>query len=542
MTAMAQFRTARAAATAAETARMYESSRLWMIALVLGSLAIGIGLGLLISRRIARTVARIGGRAEDLCRTSIADLSGALERLSRGDTSEVTVRETTPLALTQQDELGALARSVDGIIAETGATVARYRTTAGTIRAMVGDTRTLIDAAEAGQLGVRADAGRYAGDYAALLDGINRTLDAVLAPVTEASAVLERVAGRDLSARMTGRYAGDFAAIQHAVNTAAGNLESALGEVRTGAEQVAAAGQQIAGGSQGLASGASEQAASLEEVAASLQEMAAMAQQSAGSAREARGLAERTRATAASGVERMGRLSEAVAEIRQASGETAKIVKTIEEIAFQTNLLALNAAVEAARAGDAGRGFAVVAEEVRALALRSAEAAKTTASLIERGVGSAERGVALNADVLASLEEIRGQVERVTAVVGEISAASEQQADGVTQVNKAVELMNGTTQQVAANAEESASAAEELASQAAAMNGVVGRFRLGGAAAPAAGARAGGPAAGPARRAPATRDERRGAPTAPRAAVSAALSADDWGMDDAPDSTTAAGF
>jgi methyl-accepting chemotaxis protein len=324
----------------------------------------------------------------------------------------------------------------------------------------------------------RGDAARFAGAYRDLVEGFNATLDAMATPIAEASSVLGRVADRDLSARMTGSYAGDFATIQRALNAAAENLDGALGEVQTAAEQVSSAGSQIASGSQALASGASEQAASLEEVAASLQEMAAMARTSAENAQQARALTEQTRASATTGAERMTRLSEAVREIRQSSEQTAKIIKTIDEIAFQTNLLALNAAVEAARAGDAGRGFAVVAEEVRALALRSAEAARSTSDLIEQGVQAAARGVALNGDVMASLQEINAQVDRVTAVVAEISAASDQQADGVAQVNAAVEQMNGVTQQVAANAEESASAAEELASQAATMNGIVAQFQL----------------------------------------------------------------
>jgi methyl-accepting chemotaxis protein len=213
-------------------------------------------------------------------------------------------------------------------------------------------------------------------------------------------------------------------------------------------------------------------------VAASLQETTASARQSATNALEARGLAERARASAAAGVTRMDRLSEAVGEIKQSSDATAKIVKTIDEIAFQTNLLALNAAVEAARAGEAGRGFAVVAEEVRALAQRSAAAARETAALIDQGAQSAERGLTLNGDVRRSLEEISAQVERVTDVVAEITAASEQQATGVAQVNQAVTQMNHVTQQVAANAEESAGASAELASQAASLTALAAAFTV----------------------------------------------------------------
>jgi uncharacterized phage infection (PIP) family protein YhgE len=143
----------------------------------------------------------------------------------------------------------------------------------------------------------------------------------------------------------------------------------------------------------------------------------------------------------------MQRLSGAIDRIKTSADETAKIVKTIDEMAFQTNLLALNAAVEAARARDAGRGFAVVAEDVRNLAIRSAEAAKNTAQMIEESVQNADEGVALNHEVLQNLEEITTQVDKVSRVMGEITAASEQQTEGVEQINKAVEQMNQVIQQ-----------------------------------------------------------------------------------------------
>ncbi|HJK95579.1 MAG TPA: methyl-accepting chemotaxis protein, partial [Polyangiaceae bacterium LLY-WYZ-14_1] len=164
--------------------------------------------------------------------------------------------------------------------------------------------------------------------------------------------------------------------------------------------------------------------------------------------------------------------------IEASADATAKVVKTIDEIAFQTNLLALNAAVEAARAGEAGKGFAVVAEEVRALAMSSGEAARNTAELIEEAVGNTRSGVELNGEVLERLAEIGRGNAKVLEVVAEVAAASRQQSDGVEQINSAVEQMNSTTQQVAANAEESASAAEELTSQASEVKGLVGRFSL----------------------------------------------------------------
>jgi methyl-accepting chemotaxis protein len=201
-----------------------------------------------------------------------------------------------------------------------------------------------------------------------------------------------------------------------------------------------------------------------------------MAAQSAEGAAQARKLAEQAHGSTAVGVTEMRRLADAVGSIRASAGETAKILKTIDEIAFQTNLLALNAAVEAARAGEAGKGFAVVAEEVRNLAMRSAEAAKTTASLIEGSVESARNGVSISTDVAKTLEEITAGVTKVTELVAEIATASHEQSQGIGQVNTAMSQMDKVTQSSAANAEESASASEELSSQAEQLNAVVGEL------------------------------------------------------------------
>jgi methyl-accepting chemotaxis protein len=347
-----------------------------------------------------------------------------------------------------------------------------------TLKRLVAGMTRLTEGAVQGDLSARGDLAGLQGAYRELTEGVNATLEALVAPVNEATVVLEKLAARDLSARVHGEYRGDHARIKNAVNQAALNLEEALGEIAQSAEQVATASGEIQSGSEALARGAGEQASSLEEISSSLQELASMARQNTGNAKEAQTLAESARGSTGRGVQRMEALSGAVNKIKAASDATAKIVKTIDEIAFQTNLLALNAAVEAARAGDAGKGFAVVAEEVRSLAMRSAEAAKQTSELIEESVRSAESGVSLNGEVLAQLGEIAGQVNRVGEVMGEIAAASEQQSDGVEQINGAVEQMNGVTQQVASNSEQSASAAEELSSQADRVRELVEGFVL----------------------------------------------------------------
>ncbi|MDQ3700760.1 MAG: methyl-accepting chemotaxis protein, partial [Chloroflexota bacterium] len=302
--------------------------------------------------------------------------------------------------------------------------------------------------------------------------------DAAVTFMGEASTVLQRIAARDLTARMLGEYAGDHTRTKNALNEAVSNLDAGFALVAASSGQVTSAAGQIGAGSQTLAEGTSEQAATLQDVTANLADLTAATERNAANAVEARGLAEGTRGSAAKGVDSVRRLSGAVDQIKTAADQTAKIVKTIDEIAFQTNLLALNAAVEAARAGDAGKGFAVVAEEVRALAQRSAAAAKTTADLIEQSVGNARDGVALNGEVLQNFEEISTRIDRVGEMLGEVAAASGEQNRGIVAINAAIVQLGQLTQGNAANAEQSAASAAQLSGEAAEMQSLVSAYQL----------------------------------------------------------------
>ncbi len=243
-------------------------------------------------------------------------------------------------------------------------------------------------------------------------------------------------------------------------------VSSSLGE---GADQVGSAASQVAAASQTLASGTSQQAASLEETGASLEQMASMTKRNAEHAAQANDLARAARAAADKGVADMRAMNQAMEAIRVSSDDIAKIIKTIDEIAFQTNILALNAAVEAARAGEAGLGFAVVADEVRNLAQRSATAAKETSAKIEGAIHKTAQGVEISTQVAATLNEIVVKARQVDELASQVAEGSREQTEGITQINAAVGQMDRVTQSSAASAEESAAAAEELHAQAQAM-------------------------------------------------------------------------
>lgn len=245
-----------------------------------------------------------------------------------------------------------------------------------------------------------------------------------------------------------------------------------------GAAQVAAASGQVSTASQQLAEGTSEQAASIEETSSSLEEMASMTKQNAENAGHANRLMGETKLVVAQAAASMGRLTESMGEISRSSEETSKIVKTIDEIAFQTNLLALNAAVEAARAGEAGAGFAVVADEVRNLAMRAADAAKNTADLIEGTVKRVKDGSDVVRKTNDEFSQVAGSASKMGELVGEITAASQEQAQGIEQINRAVGEMDKVVQGNAASAEESSSASVQLTAQAERMRECVEELSL----------------------------------------------------------------
>jgi methyl-accepting chemotaxis protein len=453
------------------------------IGISLGALLLAVAFGISLGRSIGMPLREIADIAK---RVAVGNLTDRIEITKRGDEVGVLYHSFHSLI----EYIRGLSGAIEGL-SRNDLTVniepkspqdvlsLNIQRTIQTLRDLSDEIQNMTQFALNGNLNQRGEASKFQGVYADVVKGMNATFEAVVGPFNETAGALEKLAAHDLTVRVSGNYNGDFDRIKRAMNTAAGNLAQALSQVTTASQQVTTVSGQISGSSQALSSSATSQASSLEEVSSSLQEMSSMTKQNASNAKQARSLSDGARETAGRGVGSMQRLSEAINRIKASSDSTAKIVKTIDEIAFQTNLLALNAAVEAARAGDAGKGFAVVAEEVRNLAMRSAEAAKNTANLIEESVKNAEGGVNINHEVLSNLREINEQVNKVSEVMAEIASASDQQSQGIDQITMAVQQMSDMTQQNAANSEESAASAVELDNLAHKMQKLVDAFRLG---------------------------------------------------------------
>jgi methyl-accepting chemotaxis protein-1 (serine sensor receptor) len=311
---------------------------------------------------------------------------------------------------------------------------------------------------------------------------------AVLQPLDEAAAHAERIAQGDLSAEIRSRTNDEAGQLLRALGRMSGGLSEVVMKVRQSAESVVTASNQVAAGTTDLSQRTEEQASSLEETAASMEELASTVKQNADNARQADELARTASKRAEQGGTEVVRVVVTMNEISDSASKIADIISVIDGIAFQTNILALNAAVEAARAGEQGRGFAVVASEVRALAQRSAQAAKEIKDLIGESVQKVDTGTKLVEQAGETIQSLVIDVKQVSDLMRQIAEASAEQSRGVQQVNKTVTEMDKVVQQNASAVQESASAAEAMRQQAESLVRAVSIFRLSretGAAAPA---------------------------------------------------------
>lgn len=458
---------------------------------------------LLVAAVATLLAAVIGIRISRSISKPVKNLTVKIKQLAVGDTDFDMTGDT------RKDEIGQMSEAVATILES--------------IRALTEDTHMLIDAATEGRLSVRADTEKHQGSYRRIVEGINSTLDAMIAPINESANVLEQLSQGNLNTVVEGHFEGDFAIIKDALNNTIKSLENYIGEISSvlndmahgnlnvsiesefkgdftalkesintiirsfnrtlleinrSADQVASGTRQLSEGSQTVSQGSMTQASSLEQLTASISGIAGQTRMNAENAAQANELSSEAKQAADKGNAQMGQMQQAMLAIKDSSGNISKIIRVIDDIAFQTNILALNAAVEAARAGHHGKGFAVVAEEVRNLAGRSANAAKETTMLIEESVAKVNDGMHISDQTAKALGDIIDGIGKIVGLMSGIADASNEQAAAIQQINIGIEQLTQVIQTNSATSQEAAAASEQLSGQAEMLKQMVGRFLL----------------------------------------------------------------
>jgi len=402
--------------------------------LAIGGIALGVGVGLWVA--IGKIARPLNVLSERMRRLAGGDLEVVVEAQDRGD------------------EVGGMARAVQ-VFKENGVKAKALECETERLRTASEEERRVHEAARA--IAAREQA---------------RAIEQV-------GAGLSKLSGGDLTYRLTEAFAADYVKLREDFNTTVETLQATMEEIFGNSQGIRSGAGEITVASDDLSRRTEQQAASLEETAAALEQITATVKKTAEGATHARTVVAAAKLDAETGGEVVGKAIVAMNAIETSSQGITQIIGVIDEIAFQTNLLALNAGVEAARAGDAGRGFAVVAQEVRALAQRSAEAAKEIKTLIATSTGQVSAGVDLVAQTGKALERIVGQVSQINSVVSEIAASAQEQSGGLQQVNVAINQMDQVTQQNAAMVEESTAASHALAREAQDLARLIGRFKVG---------------------------------------------------------------
>ncbi len=392
-----------------------------------------------------------------------------------------------------------------------------------TLKSLVAETNGLSECAMKGQLSERGRVQSYQGEYRKLVEGINGTLDAVIAPFREVSEVLTEMSSGNLRIKMRGEYQGEYAEIKLAMNQTIENLLSyiseisyvlneigkgnltpsvsdnfqgdfietkesflniieimneMMGEISGAADQVASGSAQLSEGSQVLAQGTTEQASSIQELTASISEITEQMKYNSGNAKQVSVLSETARKYAQEGSEKMSQMLDSMEDMKDSSICISRVIKVIDDIAFQTNILALNAAVEAARAGQLGKGFSVVADEVKVLAARSATEAQHTSKYIEETIQRITHSTEIANKTAYAFKDIVSAVEKTVNLISEIAESTQVQSTGIMRIHRGIDNVSQVVQSNTASAEESAAASQQLLGQAELLKKMVGRFQL----------------------------------------------------------------
>jgi len=343
---------------------------------------------------------------------------------------------------------------------------------------LISDSNMLAESAIEGKLETRADISKHQGDFSKIVEGVNKTLDAVVEPIKESSMVLREMANGNINISVNGDYKGEHSVIKENLNLTINNINKILWEVNDSANLLDEGSKQVLESSQALAQGATEQASAIEEITSSMGQLADQTKQNAVHSNQAKELSLLVKNNGIQGKDQMKDMLLSMKDMNDSSSSISKIIKVIDEIAFQTNILALNAAVEAARAGQYGKGFAVVAEEVRNLAERSSRAARETTEMIETSIKKVESGTTIASETSGALNEIVNGVSKVSELSDGIAEASNEQATAISQINQAVaqvaEILNVNSEKV----ENTAYANEELSNQANKLKTSLSKFVL----------------------------------------------------------------
>ncbi|MDD2914516.1 MAG: methyl-accepting chemotaxis protein [Gallionella sp.] len=404
------------------------------------------------------------------------ELSELLNQLS--DTVDDALKDTVRVAtaLANGDLSQKVTKEYQGMFGQTKEGV---NGTVDSLTKIVAEIQNIVeDAAVHGSFSTKMDLNGKQGYTKTLSELLNQLSNVTETGIADVVRVANALAKGDLTQTIAKDYPGSFGDMKAGVNGTVDNLKVLVGEIKEATDTIATASKEIAQGNQDLSQRTEEQASSLEETASSMEELTSTVKQNAENAKQANQLAIGASDVAGKGGAVVGQVVTTMDSINESSRKIVDIISVIDGIAFQTNILALNAAVEAARAGEQGRGFAVVAGEVRNLAQRSAAAAKEIKTLIGDSVGKVEEGSKLVAQAGQTMEEIVTSIKRVTDIMSEITAASQEQSQGIEQVNTAITQMDEVTQQNAALVEEAAAAAESLEEQAQNLSVSVGTFKM----------------------------------------------------------------